>query len=46
MTLSTTLTGKFNEGNPVPLGNDAIKFTNLSKVYFDQVVAALRARPD
>lgn len=46
MTLSTTITGKFNAGNPVPEGNDSIKFTNLSDDYFNQVVDALRARGD
>lgn len=46
MTLSTTITGKFNAGNPVPQGNDAIKFTDLSDDYFNQVVDALRSRGD
>ena len=46
LTLSTTITGKFNEGNPVPMGSDAVKFTNLSADYFNQVVSALRARPN
>lgn len=30
MNLATVLTGKFDEGNPVPLSNNAIRFTGLS----------------
>jgi hypothetical protein len=46
MTLATTITGKFNEGNPVPMGNDAIKFTGISGETIDEIAGALRARGD
>ena len=43
MTLSTTITGKFNEGNPVPEGNDAIQFSNLSNDDIQAIQDALNA---
>ncbi|KAM0717895.1 hypothetical protein Q7P37_006227 [Cladosporium fusiforme] len=46
MTLATTITGEFNAGHPVPMGNDAIKFTDLPQQYIDDIVAALNARGD
>ena len=30
MNLATVLTGQFDQGNPVPLSNNAIRFSNLS----------------
>lgn len=46
MTLSTVITGEFNEGNPVPMGNDAIQFNNISGETIDEIAEALRARGD
>jgi hypothetical protein len=46
MTLSTTITGEFNAGRPVPQGNDAILFTDLEEQYFTEIADALRARGD
>jgi hypothetical protein len=44
MTLSTIITGKFNEGNPVPQGTDAISFSNLSNEAIQEIQDALDAR--
>jgi hypothetical protein len=43
MTLSTIITGKFNEGNPVPQGTDSILFSNLSAESIQEIQDALDA---
>lgn len=44
MTLAGTLTGKYNEGNPVPMGSDSIQFSNLSDSDIQSIQTALNAR--
>jgi len=45
MTLSTVITGKFDEGNPVPMGSDSIQFSNLSDDDITTIQNALNAHP-
>lgn len=44
MTLSGVMTGKYNEGNPVPMGVDSIMFTGLTDETIDEIENALSAR--
>lgn len=44
MTLSGVLTGKYNEGNPVPMGVDSILFTGLTDETIDEIEDALSAK--
>lgn len=46
MTLSTVLTGKFDEGNPTPEGSASIKFSNLSASDVNDIQDALEAHPN
>lgn len=41
MNLATVLTGQFNDGNPVPLSNNAIRFTNLSDDELNEIQSNL-----
>ncbi|KAI0390905.1 hypothetical protein F5Y17DRAFT_461336 [Xylariaceae sp. FL0594] len=41
MTLSTVLTGKYDEGNPVPMGSSSILFQNLSQQDMQDIQNAL-----
>lgn len=41
MTLSGVVTGKYNEGNPVPQGVDSVLFTGLSDETIDEIQDAL-----
>jgi hypothetical protein len=43
MTLATVLTGKFDQGNPVPLSNNAVRFTGLTDDDVKQMEDALNA---
>lgn len=43
MSLATVLTGQFNEGNPVPLSNNAVRFTGLTDDDVNQIQDALNA---
>ncbi|KAI1808697.1 hypothetical protein F4811DRAFT_548705 [Daldinia bambusicola] len=45
MTLSGVVTGKYNAGNPVPMGTDKILFQNLSNDEINQIQSALEAHP-
>jgi len=44
MNLATVLTGKFDEGNPVPLSNNAVRFTGLTDDDVNKMQDALSAR--
>lgn len=44
MTLSTVLTGTFNEGDPVPMGSDSIQFSNLTDDTINEIEDALTAK--
>ncbi|KAJ5766115.1 uncharacterized protein N7511_003731 [Penicillium nucicola] len=41
MNLATVITGKFDEGNPVPLSNNAIRFTGLTNDDVNKIQDAL-----
>lgn len=41
MNLATVLTGKFDEGNPIPLSSDSIRFTGLSDDDVNKIQEAL-----
>lgn len=43
MTLSTVITGQFDEGNPVPEGTDSILFSGLTDDDIQQIQDALNA---
>ncbi|KAF7187712.1 hypothetical protein HII31_11051 [Pseudocercospora fuligena] len=43
MTLLTVITGKYNEGNPVPMGSDSALFQNLSDESLQELIDALNA---
>ncbi|TVY16137.1 hypothetical protein LARI1_G006239 [Lachnellula arida] len=45
MTLSTVITGKFDEGNPVPQGADSIQFSGLKDADVTAIQNALNAHP-
>jgi len=45
MTLSTVITGKFDEGNPVPQGTDSIQFSGLNDADVKAIQNALNAHP-
>lgn len=41
MNLATVITGKFDQGNPVPLSNNAVRFTGLTDDDIHQMEDAL-----
>lgn len=43
MNLATVLTGQFDQGNPVPLSSDSIRFTGLTDDDVNQIQDALNA---
>ncbi|KAI1456557.1 hypothetical protein F4805DRAFT_458558 [Annulohypoxylon moriforme] len=45
MTLVTVITGKYDEGNPIPEGSDSVLFQNLSNDDINQIENALKAHP-
>lgn len=44
MTLVTVITGKYDEGNPVPMGSDSVQFSGLSDSEIDDIESALTAK--
>ncbi|KAJ6017128.1 hypothetical protein N7451_000507 [Penicillium sp. IBT 35674x] len=44
MDLATVITGKFDEGNPVPLSNNAIRFSGLTNDDINKIQDALDSR--
>ncbi|KAI1180455.1 hypothetical protein F4777DRAFT_574217 [Nemania sp. FL0916] len=45
MTLATVITGKYDAGNPVPMGSSSILFQNLSDDDIKEIQDALDAHP-
>lgn len=44
MTLATVITGKYDEGNPVPMGSSSMQFSGLSDSDIDDIENALTAK--
>ncbi|RYO86382.1 hypothetical protein DL766_001039 [Monosporascus sp. MC13-8B] len=44
MALVTVITGKYKEGNPIPMGSDSVLFQNLSNKEIREIQRALDAR--